>query len=65
MIRSAHTIGVTCDDCQTVWTYSGADLETCLDKAKCSGWRFKHADPLGIPTVRHTCPVCLKANPDA
>lgn len=65
MIRSSHIIGVTCDDCQKVWTYGGADLETCIDKAKASGWRFKYADPLGIPTVRHVCPTCIRNAPHA
>ena len=48
MIRSSHIIGVTCDDCQKVWTYGGADLETCLDKAKASGWTDPDFFPISV-----------------
>lgn len=61
MIRRACTAVWYCDTCEARWSCGGANQDVCDDKAKRDGWAIIKSAPLGIETVRHVCPPCVRA----
>lgn len=61
MISISTVAGLCCDKCGSrCWTYSGADIATCIDRALRDGWQIVTTTDAEKTGTRHVCPKCVR-----
>lgn len=61
MISIATVAGLYCDKCNSRrWTYCGAGLSVCVDRALADGWQIVLTTTAETTGTRHICPSCAR-----